>query len=98
MNTSTSPGMLPGIPPDVSLALALHNARGTYAAFLGSGVSRAAEIPTGREVTLDMVKRLASVIGEDKGTIEPAAWYRGKYGQNPNYSVLLEKLAPTQHE
>lgn len=32
---------------------------GTYALLLGSGVSRAAGIPTGWEVTLDLVRKAA---------------------------------------
>ena len=42
---------------------AVHN-RGVYAVLVGSGVSRAARIPTGWEVTLDLIRKLAKLYGE----------------------------------
>src|SRR5215218_1917323 len=91
------PGMLAGVPPEISLALALHNARGTYAVFLGSGVSVAAEIPTGRGVTVDLIRQIATAAGEEVGT-DPEGWYRHTYGEEPDYSQVLAKLARTRQE
>jgi SIR2-like domain len=91
------PGMLAGVPPEVSLALALHNAHGTYAVFLGSGVSVSAEIPTGRGVTLDLIRQIATAEGEEAGT-DPEEWYRHTFSEEPDYSQVLEKLARTRQE
>jgi hypothetical protein len=41
-----------GIEPELSLAFSVRSGPGTYAILLGSGVSRAAGVPTGWEVTL----------------------------------------------
>lgn len=90
--------MIPGVAPEVSLSLSLHNAPGTYAVFLGSGVSRAAEIPTGWEVTLDLVRKLAASNGERAGVDDPEGWYQATFGEGPNYSALLERLARTRQE
>lgn len=90
--------MIPGVEPEVPLSLSLHKAPGTYAVFLGSGVSRAAEIPTGWEVTLDLVRELAASKGEQAGVDDPEGWYEATFGEGPNYSVLLERLARTRQE
>lgn len=82
--------MMPGVAPEVPLSLSLHKAPGTYAVFLGSGVSRAAEIPTGWDVTLDLVRKLATSSGEPAGVEDPEGWYEATFGEGPNYSVLLE--------
>lgn len=37
--------------------------RGVYALLLGSGVSRAAGIPTGWEITMELVKRAGTAAG-----------------------------------
>ena len=57
------------IDPILSLAFSIQSNRGVYALLLGSGVSRAAEIPTGWEITLDLVRKLARSCGEE---CEPA--------------------------
>ncbi len=46
-----------------TLAFSMYENKGVYALLLGSGVSRAAQIPTGWEITLDLVKRIASLTG-----------------------------------
>ena len=47
------------ISPTESLAFTIQASPGVYAVLAGSGVSRAAKIPTGWEITLDLVRRLA---------------------------------------
>ena len=79
-----------------SLALAVHAGRGVYALLLGSGVSRAAKIPTGWEITLDLIRRLADLSNESPAS--PEAWYREKHCKEPDYSALLEDLAKTGAE
>lgn len=83
--------------PTTEVALALHGAPGVYAVLLGSGVSRGAEIPTGWEVTLDLVSRLAAAT-EGDAPADPARWYVETYQQDPDYSEVLEKLAPEPAE
>ena len=85
------------IDPLHSLAFSIHANPGVYAVLLGSGVSRAAQIPTGWEITLDLVRKLAEVAGEDCGA-DPAHWYRERHGKEPNYSELLKTLAKTPAE
>src|SRR5437879_2506745 len=53
------------IDPLVSLAFSVHSSKGAYALLLGSGVSRAAGIPTGWEVVLDLIRKVAKLEGED---------------------------------
>ena len=85
------------IDPIQSLAFSIHSSPGVYALLLGSGVSRAANIPTGWEVTLDLIRRIAAVTGADPEP-EPAAWYRDQFEREPEYSALLEDLAKTPTE
>jgi hypothetical protein len=75
----------------------MHSAKGVYALLLGSGVSRAASVPTGWDVTLDLVRRVAKLAGEDPGA-DPAAWYQARYGAAPDYSRLLDTIAPAPAE
>lgn len=85
------------IDPFLSLALAVHTSKGTYAILLGSGVSRAASIPTGWEIVLDLTRRLARLRGEDCEP-DPAAWFRTAYSVEPDYAGLLDAVAKTPTE
>jgi hypothetical protein len=82
---------------EVQLAFSVYEGKGVFAVLLGSGVSRAADIPTGWEITLDLIRRvgLAQNVEEQSNWAE---WYRKKAGQEPNYSTLLEELASTPEE
>jgi hypothetical protein len=83
--------------PTISLALSMYSTKGIYALLLGSGISRAAGIPTGWEVVLDLIRRIALLQGEDCEP-DPAAWYTRSFGQEPSYSILLEALAKSPSE
>jgi hypothetical protein len=85
------------IDPLHSLAFSIQANRGVYAALLGSGISRVAKIPTGWEITLDLVQKLARVNGE---ACEPGAtkWYSTKFGKPPDYAELLDAIAKTAAE
>ena len=83
--------------PTTQLAFSVHENRGVFAVLLGSGLSRSAEIPTGWEITLDLVRRVAEAQGVPAQT-DWAKWYREKTGQEPNYSVLLEEIASSPDE
>ncbi len=85
------------IDPIHSLAFSVQANPGIFAVLLGSGVSRSARIPTGWEITLDLVRKLASV-AEEACEPDPAAWYRNKYNNEPDYSALLDALAKTPAE
>ena len=82
------------IDPAVSLAFSIQAAPQRYALLLGSGVSTGAGIPTGWQITLDLVAKLAAASNESFDG-DPEAWYRGRYGEPPNYSHLLDDLAKT---
>lgn len=79
------------------LAFSVSESKGVFAVLLGSGLSRAAEIPTGWEITLDLVRRVALVQGIEEQS-DWAAWYRKTTGEEPNYSSLLEELASSPEE
>jgi hypothetical protein len=77
-----------------STSFAVHNAKGVYALLLGSGISRAANVPTGWEVTLDLIRRIAATMNEsEECQNNPEEWYRSRFKNDPDYSSLLEQLA-----
>jgi SIR2-like protein len=81
----------------ISLSIAMHRHKGAYALLIGSGVSRPAEIPTGWEIVLDLIRSLARLKNEDCGE-NPAGWYEQTFGAAPTYDVLLGSLAKTPAE
>lgn len=85
------------IDPILSLAFSMHSNKGVYALLLGSGVSRSAGIPTGWEVTLDLIRKLAHMQG-DNGEPDPAKWYEEKFSEEADYSKLLKLVAKTSSE
>jgi hypothetical protein len=64
---------------------------------LGSGLSRAAQIPTGWEITLELVRKVATLQGADCGP-DAAAWYSATTGKTPDYAELLDAVAKTPAE
>jgi len=85
------------IDPLTFLSFAVYSNKGAYALLLGSGVSRSSGIPTGWEVVLDLIKKVAALEGEDCEP-DPAEWYRGKKQTEPYYSHLLDGVAKTATE
>lgn len=85
------------IDPMVSLAFAVYSNKGAYALLLGSGISRASGIPTGWEVVLDLIRKIAKLEGEDCEP-DPADWFRTKHGAEPDYGRLLDGIAKTPAE
>lgn len=85
------------IDPIHSLAFSIQANPGVYAVLLGSGISRAAKVPTGWEVTLDLVRKLSEVSGESCEPT-PEEWYRVKFGREPDYSEILAAIAKTAAE
>jgi len=85
-----------GTRAELSLAFSLFSGPGTYAIRLGSGVSSAAGVLTGWNLTLDLVRQLAALEGETAD--DPATWYAERYGREPSYSEVVNELAPTRAE
>jgi len=85
------------IDPLTALAFSIYENKGVYCLLLGSGVSRPAEIPTGWEVTLDLVRRVAALQGVT-GEPDWAVSYNATFGTEPKYSELLDQLASTPDE
>ena len=83
--------------PLLSLAFSMQTNKGVYGVLLGSGISRAASIPTGWEIVLGLIRKCANLHGED---CEPAPeqWYEKKYGKSPDYADLLQMLGKTASE
>lgn len=82
---------------ETQIAFSIHENKGVFALLLGSGLSRAADIPTGWEITLDLIRRVAAT----KGVLGPVAWdkwYLEQTGQDPNYSTLVESLGLSRDE
>ena len=85
------------INPTESLAFSMHANPGVYAILVGSGVSRAAKIPTGWEITLDLVRKLAA-LRKETCEPDPERWYRNALGKDPDYSDVLDALCGTATE
>lgn len=83
--------------PITSLAFTLHSTKGVYALLLGSGISRSSKIPTGWEITLELVRKVAALEGVDCEP-DPAAWFRRRFGKDPDYAQMLDGVAKTPAE
>lgn len=83
--------------PLTRLAFSIYGSPGVYALLIGSGLSRGAAIPTGWEVTIDLVRRQALAQGENDQQ-DWATWYRTKYAKEPNYSDLVADLGSSPLE
>ncbi len=79
----------------VSLASSVHAGPSTFALLVGSGISSGAGVPSGWEMTVDLIRRLAALHGQDAGD-DPASWYRERLDGEPDYSEVLEELAPSR--
>jgi hypothetical protein len=77
-----------------AIAFEMQSSKGVFALLLGSGVSYTSKIPTGWAITLDLVRRIAAVRGEQCGE-KPDLWYREKFNKEPDYSDLLDMLGST---
>lgn len=79
------------------LSFSIYENRGVYALLIGSGLSRAAQIPTGWEITLDLIRRVA-LAKEEKEQTNWIDWYKEKTGKEPSYSELVGELGLSQEE
>ncbi len=85
------------IDPIESLSFSVQSNPKVYALLLGSGLSRAAQIPTGWEIVRDLVRKLATIKGDTVGP-DVEQWYSAKYGEQPDYSRLIQEVSKTPHE
>ncbi|KQX90565.1 SIR2 family protein [Variovorax sp. Root473] len=85
------------IDPIDSLAFSMHANKGVFAVLLGSGVSRSARVPTGWEVTIELVRKAAALQGANCEP-DPAAWFLQTTGKEADYSALLDAVAKTPAE
>jgi hypothetical protein len=74
--------------PTSALAFSLYENKGIYALLVGSGLSSAAQIPTGWEITGDLVRRAALVQRVDEQP-DWVAWHRTEFGKEPEYLTCL---------
>ena len=81
----------------LSLAISVHSNPGVYALLLGSGVSRSSGVPTGWEVVLSLIRKLAAVKGEPIPT-DAEAWYIATFKRPAAYSQILEEITQSPAE
>lgn len=83
--------------PALKLAMSLHATPGAYALLIGPGVSKSAGIPTGWEIVLDLIRKVASMERVEP-TSELETWYQQRFGEAPDYSKLIDRLTTTSAE
>lgn len=83
--------------PVTQLAFSVYENKGVFAVLLGSGLSRSADIPTGWEITLDLVRRVAMAQGVEEQS-DWGKWYHEKFGKEANYSSLLGEIGSSPDE
>lgn len=81
----------------LQLAFAIYNGPGVYALLLGSGISSSAEILTGWEVVVDLIRKIAAIYDENPGN-DPEKWYADKFEKEPRYDDLLEQVGKTPQD
>lgn len=87
--------------PRLSMAVGVHSQPGVFALLLGSGLSSAANIPTGWGVVTELTSRIAAMRfnedAVDQARTDPEAWWAANIATDPlTYSGLLAELAPSQ--
>jgi hypothetical protein len=85
------------IDPALSLAFSMYSNKGVFALLLGSGASRSARIPTGWEIMMDLIRKLAALKNENPEP-DPPNWYQETFGKAPDYSELLNAIARSPAE
>jgi len=80
-----------------SLAFSIYSNKGVYALFLGAGISKSVGIPTGWEIVIDLINRLAAQNGE-QGIQDIETWFENKYEKQVSYSSVLSECVSTSSE
>ena len=73
-----------------NISFSIYSNKGVYALFLGSGISRPSGIPTGWDIVVDLIKKLA-ILNKEKCTPTAEKWFKKKYNEEPDYSNILSK-------
>lgn len=84
----------PAIDPFVVMAASLHYDRGAYAVLAGSGMSTAAGIPTGWDLTKELAG-LEARHAEGHVPDDIEAWWAANKTVPLTYSAVMEAIAPT---
>jgi len=80
-----------------TISFSIFSNKGIYALLLGSGISKNSGIPTGWDIVVDLIKKLAEINKEDCSK-NPEKWFSDKYGEEANYSTILSKLVKSPSE
>lgn len=88
------------VDPILPLSISIAEGERTYALFLGSGISRKAGIPTGREIFNNTIKLLYEMENSENNTDkveedEIEEWFKESKYKNWGYSEILEALRET---
>jgi hypothetical protein len=87
----------PGIDSRVVLAMGMQAAPGAYAVMLGSGMSRAANVPTAWDVVQYLIRRITAGSGASLSGYEDASeqWWEAQGHGEPRCDDLVGILAST---
>lgn len=80
-----------------TISFSIFSNKGVYALLLGSGISKNSGIPTGWDIVVDLIKKLAEINKEDCSK-NPEKWFFDKYGEEANYSTILSRLVKSPSE
>lgn len=80
-----------------TISFSIFSNKGVYALLLGSGISQASGIPTGWDIVLDLINKLA-ILKKESCKPDPITWFKNKYNEDPDYSNILSKLVATPSE
>ncbi|GAB4022715.1 hypothetical protein GCM10028808_71040 [Spirosoma migulaei] len=81
----------------ITVAYSIFINKGAFALLLGSGISSTSGIPTGWEITLDLINKIA-LLEKQNPQVPPDEWYRNYFQKEPDYSDILERLTNTPEE
>jgi hypothetical protein len=80
-----------------TISFSIFSNKGVYALLLGSGISKNSGIPTGWDIVVDLIQKLAE-LKKEKAIPSPEEWFKLKYDEEPNYSNILAKLVKSPSE
>lgn len=80
-----------------TISFSIFSNKGVYALLLGSGISKNSGIPTGWDIVVDLIQKLAE-LKKEKSIPSPEEWFKSKYDEEPNYSTILAKLVKSPSE
>lgn len=80
-----------------TISFSIFSKKGVYALLLGSGISKNSGIPTGWDIVVDLIQKLAE-LKKEKCIPSPEEWFKLKYDEEPNYSNILAKIVKSPSE